>query len=164
MSGSDVDGSSRAAPSRRDLRATGRCLCGAVTYAVRGPLRDILICHCDDCRRWHGYACAMTATAGSDLEIDDSGALRWYTKPGPVPLPQRGLCARCGSSLFWRAPERPTVSIAAGTLDGHTGLRVVAHIFTSHMSDWDVVDDGLPRFEGEAPPSLSAVPRDPEGA
>ena len=37
------------------LRATGRCLCGAVTYEVRGPLRDIVLCHCVECRRWSGY-------------------------------------------------------------------------------------------------------------
>ena len=27
--------------------ATGRCLCGAVRYEVRGSLRDVLICHCE---------------------------------------------------------------------------------------------------------------------
>ena len=34
--------------------ATGGCLCGAVRYQVHGPLRDVLICHCVECRRWHG--------------------------------------------------------------------------------------------------------------
>ena len=41
--------------------ATGRCLCGAVAYEVRGPLRDVLICHCEECRRWHGHMAACTA-------------------------------------------------------------------------------------------------------
>jgi hypothetical protein len=31
--------------------AMGRCLRGAVAYEVRGPLRDILICHCAERQR-----------------------------------------------------------------------------------------------------------------
>ncbi len=35
--------------------ASGRCLCGAARYEVRGPLRDVQICHCEERRRWHGF-------------------------------------------------------------------------------------------------------------
>ncbi len=41
--------------------ARGGCLCGAVRYEVQGPLRDVLICHCEECRRWHGHVSATTA-------------------------------------------------------------------------------------------------------
>ena len=37
-----------------DARASGHCLCGAVSFEVHGPLRDILLCHCEECRRWLG--------------------------------------------------------------------------------------------------------------
>ena len=51
-------------------RATGRCLCGAVTYEVRGPLRDIVLCHCVECRRWSGAgAGAFAAAHDGDLVI-----------------------------------------------------------------------------------------------
>ena len=40
---------------------TGGCLCGGVRYAVTGPLRDIIACHCEQCRRSSGHFVAATA-------------------------------------------------------------------------------------------------------
>ena len=39
----------------------GRCHCGAITFLVTGPLRQILASHCDDCRRLAGASWAATA-------------------------------------------------------------------------------------------------------
>lgn len=35
--------------------ATGSCLCTAVQYEVSGPLRSVLYCHCEQCRRASGH-------------------------------------------------------------------------------------------------------------
>ena len=61
--------------------ATGRCLCGAVRYQVDGPLRDVLICHCEECRRWHGHVSACTAARREDLVLIESDGLRWIDSP-----------------------------------------------------------------------------------
>jgi hypothetical protein len=106
--------------------ATGRCLCGAVCYEVHGPLRDVLICHCQECRRWHGHVCAATAARKDGLRILDERTLRWFTSPTSDAGARRGFCGECGSSLFWDAPGE-TISIAAGTLDPPTRLRIVGH-------------------------------------
>ena len=127
-------------------RATGRCLCGAVSYEVRGPLRDVILCHCVECRRWSGTYGAFAATMREHLKIQDSGALRWIDSPESDHGARRGLCAECGSSLFWEAANAERTGIAAGTLDPPTGLRLVAHIYTQQAADWDALpDDGLPR-------------------
>ena len=127
--------------------ATGRCLCGAVTYELHGELRDVIVCHCVECRRWHGTSGAYTTTATrDDLAVSDpEGVLRWIRSPQSVTDADRGFCERCGSSLFWRAPRDGTVSVTAGTLDGVTGLRTVEHIWESQRADWEA-DDGLPRL------------------
>ncbi len=132
-------------------RATGGCLCGAVRYRVDGPLRDVLICHCVECRRWHGTAAASTAAAREQLVMTEDRGLRWIDSPASDAGARRGFCGECGSSLFWDAPGRPQVSIAAGSVDDDTGLTIAGHWFTSQKGDWyQLPDDGLPRHERSA--------------
>jgi hypothetical protein len=127
---------------------TGGCLCGAVRYEVEGTLRDVLVCHCEECRRWHGHFSASTAARREDLVLLEQGGLRWIDSPRSDARARRGFCAQCGSSLFWDAPDRPTVSIAAGTLDEPTGLHVIAHWYVSQIGDYyDLPADGLPHHE-----------------
>ena len=68
-----------------DVRATrrpGGCLCGAVRYEVRGPLRDVIVCHCVECRRSHGTSGAYTSVARDDVEVSDpEGELSWFWGP-----------------------------------------------------------------------------------
>jgi hypothetical protein len=126
-------------------RATGRCLCGAVTYEVRGPLRDVIVCHCVECRRWGGYLGAFSATRNEHLVIGETRALRWIESPESDLRARRGFCGECGSSLFWDSPQRDRVSIAAGTLDRPAGLRIAGHIYTHQAGDYDAIPaDGLP--------------------
>jgi hypothetical protein len=130
---------------------TGACLCGGVRYEVRGPLRDVLICHCVECRRWHGHFSASAAARKEDLVMLEARGLRWIQSPDSDARARRGFCGECG--LFWDPPNRETISIAAGTLDGPTGLRSVSHWFVAQAGDYyEIPDDRLPRHErsGEA--------------
>jgi hypothetical protein len=96
---------------------------------------------------------ACTAAAREDLVVAVDRGLRWIDSPASDAAARRGFCCECGSSLFWDAPGRPTVSIAAGTLDGDTGLRVAGHIYVSQRSDYyELPDDGQPRHERSGAP------------
>jgi hypothetical protein len=135
-------------------RATGRCLCGAVTYEVRGLLRDVVLCHCVECRRWGGHAGAYASAMNVDLVVS-GGSLRWVPSPESNRHARRAFCCECGSSLFWQAADAERTGIAAGTLDPPTGLRLTAHIYTADAADWDELpEDGLPRD-----PDASFTPR-----
>ena len=117
-------------------------------YEVRGPLRDVLVCHCVECRRWSGHVFAATAARRDDLVLLEAGGLRWIASPRSESRARRGFCGECGSSLFWDAPSRDTVSIAAGTLDQPTGLRLLGHVYVDRAGDYyELPDDGLPRYE-----------------
>ena len=125
---------------------TGRCLCGAVAYEVRGPVRDVVLCHCEECRRWTGNAGAFAAARRAELVLLEQRGLRWAPSPASDRRARRGFCAECGSSLFWEPAEGATVSIAAGTLDPPTGLRVAGPWYARQAGDWYALpEDGLPR-------------------
>jgi hypothetical protein len=133
-------------PGSDGERHRGGCLCGAVVYELHGPLRDVLFCHCVECRRWGGHAAAMTAVPDECLVLVRDEGLRWFDSPDSELYARRGFCGECGSSLFWNSPEVPRISVAAGTLDGDTGLDAAGHIWASQAGDYyELPDDGLPR-------------------
>ena len=108
-------------------------------------MRDVSICHCVECRRWSGYLGAFSATKAEDIAVDGD-ALSWTESPDSDRHFRRGFCSRCGSSLLLQSPDSDYVSVAAGTLDRPTGLRIAGHWYSHQAGDWDVlVDDGLPR-------------------
>jgi hypothetical protein len=116
--------------------ASGRCICGAVAFDVRGPLRDVVLCHCTECRRWAGHVWAASAAPFDDLTFTEDRGLRWIASPDSEHDALRGFCGECGSSLFWQIPGSSTVSIAAGCLDAPTGLRTVKQIWVESAGDY----------------------------
>jgi hypothetical protein len=125
-----------------EVRARGGCLCGGVRYEVRGPLRDIVACHCSECRRSTGGLWHATAARREDVTVHETGALRWYRSSDSA---RRGFCRDCGASLFFDPDDRPFLGITAGTLEAPTGLRHRVHIFTDEAGDYYAIDDDLPK-------------------
>jgi len=116
---------------------TGGCQCGRVRYEVRGKLRDIIACHCTQCRRTSGHFVAATACRRPAFTLVRAETLKWYVA---VPGYRRGFCGECGSSLFFEEPGGERVSIAAGSLDEPQGLKIVAHIFAGEAGDYYELD------------------------
>jgi hypothetical protein len=123
----------------------GGCLCGGVRYLVTGPLRDIVGCHCSQCRRTSGHFVAATSCAFASLVMERADTLRWYRSS---PAAQRGFCSTCGGNLFWRADGEDSISIMAGTLDAPTGLKIAEHIFVADKSDYYALNDDVPMRQG----------------
>ncbi len=121
-----------------DAQFRGSCLCGACTYEVLGPLRNVIACHCSQCRKQTGHYLAATSARLADFKLLRSDSLRWYRAS---PAAQRGFCATCGSTLFWQADGREEISIAAGSLDGPTGLTIEGHIFCADRGDYYTIPD-----------------------
>ena len=119
----------------------GGCDCGGVRYRVRGKLRDIIACHCEQCRRTSGHFVTATACRRGNFDLIKSDTLKWYTA---VPGYRRGFCSVCGSSLFFEQEGGERVSIAAGSLDEPQGLKIAAHIFAAEAGDYYRIDDAVP--------------------
>ena len=125
----------------------GGCLCGAVRYQARGALREVIYCHCGQCRRQTGLYYATTEVAQIDLTVTGA-ALRWFASSA---FAQRGFCGTCGSALFWKPEGRAHIAILAGSLDAPVGLVAAAHICTEGRPDFYPICDGLPQYPHSAP-------------
>ena len=127
------------------MRARGGCHCGAVRFVVRGKLRDVLICHCSDCRRHHGHASAHTRCGEGDLLMEEARGLKWYDTSATG---SRGFCGECGSVLFFRRRGVGGMAINAGVLEAPTGLRTALHLYAPDKSDYyEIGEDGVPRCD-----------------
>lgn len=137
-----------------DVRARGGCHCGAVRFEVRGPIRDVMVCHCSDCRRIHGHLAAHSATRWSDLAFSRQDGLKWYASSA---LARRGFCAACGSALFYDLHGRDIVSLSAGALDQPTGIEIALHVFQGSAADYEASDAAAPRLNGPPDPAHRVV-------
>lgn len=132
-------------------RHGGGCLCGAVRYEVRGPLRDVVNCYCSLCQKLHGDFGAHAKADKADLAILEDRGLKWYESSARA---RRGFCGDCGSSLFWEPVDQPGTGILAGSLDQPSGLRVIGHIFVGEKTDFTEIAGDAPQFEGSSEGAL----------
>ena len=86
----------------------------------------------------------MASLPSTALTLTVSDGLRWYRSSATA---ERGFCATCGGNLFWRQLDGDTTSVAAGTLDSPTGLKVDKHIFVASKGDYYSIDDSAPQFQ-----------------
>ncbi len=125
-------------------RYAGGCLCGGVRFAVAGGMREVVACHCGQCRRFHGNFGAYTACREDGLRIEEAGGLAWYASSDRA---RRGFCRNCGSSLFWKPSFADFIAVAAGALDDTRSLKLARHIFTGDVPGWYAIADGLEQVE-----------------
>lgn len=119
----------------------GSCLCGAVTYVARGTAAAPAACHCRQCRKQSGHVWALSYVPDGTLDI--SGEVRWFRSSDSA---RRGFCPTCGSALFWAHDTDAFTCFSTGSIDGPTGLRLRAHIFTADKGDYyDIADDAPQR-------------------
>jgi hypothetical protein len=146
------DGVTNSAQPRRTL--TGRCFCGAVSYAVADAFLYAANCHCGDCRRTTGSAFKpfagiergkLTVTEGADKLMIFGKADANNTH-----------CRLCGSLLYSVVRDGAFVHVAMGTLVEDPAIRPTRHIFVGSKAPWFTIADDLPQFEGHAPASEPA--------
>ncbi|MGB0506966.1 MAG: GFA family protein [Pikeienuella sp.] len=119
---------------------TGSCHCRGVTYQVDEPLRDVVACHCEQCRKTSGHHVAATSAPKVQFRLGEDATLSWYRASDTA---RRGFCNKCGGNLFWDRDGDDNISIFAGTLDTPTGLTCSSHIFVANKSDYYDIPQGV---------------------
>ena len=122
----------------------GSCNCGAVKFTLAQTPTDASACHCTQCRKQSGHYFASANLPKGAVALTGGENLTWYQASEKV---RRGFCSKCGSWLFWEPLFRDWTSVALGSLDGATGLKLERHIFVAHKGDYYAICDGLPQNE-----------------
>ncbi len=136
-----------------EFAATGRCLCGGVSFALTEPPQVAGYCHCTRCQRRTGTGSSAQARvdgrtfrllAGEDL------VKAWRHPDGGF---EKCFCRECGAHLFSRDPDDPSqMSVRLGAFDGDPGVRPSFRAFTADAAAWEPIpDDGLERFDEGKP-------------
>ena len=125
---------------------TGSCLCGSVAFTIERLTRDVLACHCTQCRKVSGHFWAATRVDIEYFHITSDEGLRWFDSS---PNTKRGFCSNCGSTLFFRPDGRPSISVSAGCIDGATGLKTAQHWYVADKGDYYQLNDGVEQLAGE---------------
>jgi hypothetical protein len=129
------------------VQARGGCLCGAVRYEIRGKLRDVVVCHCSKCRRFHGHVGAYTSIPQENLVFKEKSGLKWYDSiQDETPGVMRGFCRECGSSLFWNPTHEERIAVAAGSIDEPTQRKIIGHVWVEQKGDYHENCDGLVQY------------------
>ena len=107
------------------MEATGKCLCGAVTFTASNINPEMHACHCAMCRRWTGgpnlslQTGRVTFNSGADL-IKRYSSSEWA---------ERGFCGECGSNLFYRMKGQDDYIMTLGSFDDSAGFHLHGEIY-----------------------------------
>lgn len=89
------------------------CCCGACSVEVEGEPDFNAICHCDNCKRRTGSAFGWSTYFADERMMGRHGDFRVYEIAGRN-AQQRWFCAVCGSTVLWKATNRPHQTGIAG--------------------------------------------------
>ncbi len=128
---------------KKKFPVKGSCLCGKIELHIVELNRDVVVCHCQQCRKQTGHMVAATRVKDSALKLTGDEHIKWYEASAQA---KRGFCKHCGSLLLWKANATDTTSVMAGCLESPTGLEMKSHIFTEFKGDYYELNDGIPAF------------------
>ena len=106
-------------------RFKGGCLCGQVRFEAAGQPYRVGLCHCLDCRKFHGALFSACAIFAED-SVTVSGETGEYRG--------RHFCRHCGSSVFGRSADE--IEINLGSLDAPDQLIPTYEIWMVRREAW----------------------------
>lgn len=121
-----------------NLKRSGGCHCGAVTFEVTLHEEEVHVCHCGICQKWGGNS-GLALACDKDWTIKGEENLKWYAS---TEWAKRGFCSKCGTHLLFKMNDASYHGIPAGALDSQEGLKLGMHIFIDKKPDYyDFADD-----------------------
>ena len=125
----------------------GSCLCGSVTFEIKGPPSAFRYCHCSRCRKASGsaHAANLFMPQGQFAWLAGEELVSHYKVPTAKTFAV-SFCTRCGSRVPHLIRERSEFLIPAGLLDHDPVARPENFIFWDSGAPWYVEPQAIPRF------------------
>jgi len=119
------------------LPLTGGCFCGALRYRISVPPLCVYNCHCKNCQRIGGGACAtnlVVARESFEFVRGDPRKTSWTSDAGT----QRfgWFCGDCGGRIIHGQEVIPVFTVRSGTLDDTSWVTPVGDIWTRSAQPW----------------------------
>lgn len=126
----------------------GSCLCKAVTYEIKTPIKFVAHDHCTICRRANAAVFVTWGGVKSEQFSLTSGKEN-LTAFNFSPESERQFCKICGTQLFFRAKRWiGEVHFTRATIHEEMDEKPKAHVFYSDKASWIDIGDNLPKFGG----------------
>jgi hypothetical protein len=134
----------------------GGCFCGAVRYAIAGPLGRTSACHCSRCRK------VFSGASSAFAEVPEGSKFSWVK--GAEQLTEYlvtkdwglAFCRICGSTLCGTFDGKVR-GVTLGTVDGDPGVQIEKHTFVGSKAAWDHIGGTAPQFQETDPGSNASA-------
>ena len=116
-----------------EAQLTGSCSCRAVRYALTAPPREVLVCHCADCRRAAGaQSVAWLIQPLGTVEFRKGTPASRESSPDIT----RVFCRGCGTQLCYRNAKADSVGVTLASLDDPTRFTPSRTTFEEYKLAW----------------------------
>ncbi|MCP8899599.1 GFA family protein [Gilvimarinus xylanilyticus] len=125
---------------------SGSCLCGAVTFDVKGDFDSFYICHCRYCQKGTGsaFAANLFVPAGALTWLSGKETVTSFTLPSTAH--RKSFCNVCGSAVPG-VEDSGDVLVPAGCLDTEVVIPPTANIFNASRARWEADIAAAPAFD-----------------
>ncbi|WP_116999415.1 GFA family protein [Desertimonas flava] len=122
------------------MTASGRCLCGAITYELTGDPIATAICHCEHCQRQGGSAFSVNLIV-HESQMSVTGTLSTFEDRGDdggdTVHVYRRFCGACGSPIMSELVQPAGIlAVKAGTLDDRSAVAPTVEAWCDHKQPW----------------------------
>jgi hypothetical protein len=116
-----------------EIRLTGGCQCGAVRYALTGPLDRPSICHCRMCQKAFGsFFAPLVGVLRTDFELT-RGEIAMFKSSDAV---ERGFCRDCGTPLSFSYVDGDKIDVSIGSLDNPSAAKPIVQFGMESRLPW----------------------------
>ena len=95
------------ANGKPEIELSTRCACGAVALSVKGRIRSMFMCSCEDCQRATGTGHSTVALA-RPADVLVTGPTASFARPAHSGATlTRWFCPTCGTPLYAQSSRAP---------------------------------------------------------